>query len=106
MEPGQVHLVEEREGEQVPGEAVGVLRPERADWVVELLVLGQDALGGGRLGELGPQVAAALSAKGGTSWPDASYLAPLHPVLDWAADRALSELGRGQIFELRRFQFL
>ena len=47
------------------------------------------------------RLAAALSAKGGTSWPDASYLAPLHPVLDWAADRALSKLGRGEIFAFR-----
>lgn len=44
---------------------------------------------------------AARSAQEGSSWPDASYLAPLHPVLDWAADRALSKLGRGEIFAVR-----
>lgn len=36
-----------------------------------------------------------------SSWPDASYLAPLHPVLEWATDRALASLGRGQIFAVR-----
>ncbi|WP_346777602.1 helicase-related protein [Rhodococcus sp. HNM0563] len=43
-------------------------------------------------------------AKAGTStsaWPEAHYLAPLHPIIDWAADRALAELGRGQIFAVR-----
>ncbi|VFA81757.1 RNA polymerase-associated protein rapA [Gordonia paraffinivorans] len=43
-------------------------------------------------------------AKSGTStstWPEAHYLAPLHPIIDWAADRALAELGRNQIFAVR-----
>jgi superfamily II DNA or RNA helicase len=31
-----------------------------------------------------------------TSWPDALYLAPLHPVLDWAADRALARYARDE----------
>jgi superfamily II DNA or RNA helicase len=31
-----------------------------------------------------------------TSWPDALYLAPLHPVLDWAADRALAQFARDE----------
>jgi hypothetical protein len=30
------------------------------------------------------------------SWPDALYLAPLHPVLDWAADRALAQFARDE----------
>ena len=29
-------------------------------------------------------------------WPDAHYLGPLHPVLDWAADRALAVMDRGE----------
>jgi hypothetical protein len=33
-----------------------------------------------------------------TAWPEAHYLSPLHPALDWAADRALSSLGRNQVF--------
>jgi superfamily II DNA or RNA helicase len=45
---------------------------------------------------------AALEAARGpgehTLWPEAHYLAPLHPVLEWAADRALSQLGRNQVF--------
>ncbi len=41
------------------------------------------------------------AATGGTSWPEAHYLAALHPVLDWAADRALNTVGRQQIFAVR-----
>lgn len=44
---------------------------------------------------------AALLDRSGSSWPDAHYLSPLHPVLDWAADRALAKLGRGEIFAVR-----
>jgi superfamily II DNA or RNA helicase len=36
-----------------------------------------------------------------TTWPEAHYLGPLHPVLDWAADRALGQLGRNQVFAVR-----
>lgn len=45
----------------------------------------------------------ALQGKGvnGTTWPEAHYLGPLHPVLDWASDRALNALGRKQIFAIR-----
>ncbi len=32
-----------------------------------------------------------------TQWPTAHYLSPLHPVLDWAVDRALSQLGRNHV---------
>lgn len=45
---------------------------------------------------------AALEAARGagqyTLWPEAHYLSPLHPVLEWAADRALAQLGRNQVF--------
>ncbi|ROR93799.1 SNF2 domain-containing protein [Salana multivorans] len=47
------------------------------------------------------EIAAAREARGdtaSTSWPEAHYLAPLHPVLEWAADRALAALSRGQVF--------
>ncbi len=43
----------------------------------------------------------ALRDNTGSSWPDAHYLSPLHPVLDWASDRALAELGRNQVFAVR-----
>jgi hypothetical protein len=36
-----------------------------------------------------------------TTWPEAHYLGPLHPVLDWASDRALAALGRNQVFVIR-----
>ena len=29
------------------------------------------------------------------------YLGPLHPVIDWAADRAMASLGRNQVFAVR-----
>lgn len=49
------------------------------------------------------QLRAARQGKGinDTTWPEAHYLGPLHPVLDWASDRALSALGRNQIFAIR-----
>ncbi|MFI8523099.1 SNF2-related protein [Promicromonospora sukumoe] len=34
-------------------------------------------------------------------WPEGHYLAPLHPVLEWAGDRALAALGRNQVFAVR-----
>ena len=47
------------------------------------------------------RLAAALADKVGSSWPDAHYLAPLHPVLEWASDRALAQLGRNEVFAVR-----
>lgn len=32
-----------------------------------------------------------------SAWPDVHFLAPIHPVLDWAADRSVSRLGRNEI---------
>jgi hypothetical protein len=49
------------------------------------------------------QLRAAREGKGvnDTTWPEAHYLGPLHPVLDWASDRALTALGRNQVFAIR-----
>jgi len=49
------------------------------------------------------QLRAAKQGKGvdNTTWPEAHFLGPLHPVLDWASDRALSALGRNQVFAIR-----
>ncbi|HEY8588161.1 MAG TPA: helicase-related protein [Naasia sp.] len=47
------------------------------------------------------RLADALRDQIGSNWPDAHYLSPLHPVLGWAADRALSALGRNEIFAVR-----
>lgn len=46
---------------------------------------------------------AALKVKdaSGSSWPEAHFLGPLHPVLDWAADRALATLARNEVFAVR-----
>ncbi len=41
---------------------------------------------------------AALRDDTSSSWPAAHYLGPLHPVLDWAGERVLVALGRGEIF--------
>ena len=36
-----------------------------------------------------------------STWPEAHYLGALHPVVDWAADRALASLDRDSIFAVR-----
>ncbi|MTB89047.1 DEAD/DEAH box helicase [Aeromicrobium senzhongii] len=46
-------------------------------------------------------LADAMSDDSSSLWPEASYLAPLHPVLDWISDRALGSLGRNEIFAVR-----
>lgn len=40
----------------------------------------------------------ARSAESSSLWPEAHYLSPLHPSLEWAADRALEALGRNEVF--------
>jgi hypothetical protein len=47
------------------------------------------------------QLAAALSDESDSTWPEAHFLGPLHPVLEWASDRALASLGRNQVFAVR-----
>lgn len=47
---------------------------------------GQEALTDGR------------SQESTSLWPTAHFLAPLHPALEWAADRALASLGRNEVF--------
>lgn len=34
-------------------------------------------------------------------WPEAHYLGPLHPVLEWVGDRTLARLGREEVFVVR-----
>jgi hypothetical protein len=46
-------------------------------------------------------LADALADESGSSWPEAQYLGPLHPIIDWAADRAMASLGRNQVFAAR-----
>lgn len=43
------------------------------------------------------QLQAAREGDSEKSWPKAHFLGPLHPVSDWAADRALSSMGRREI---------
>ncbi len=40
----------------------------------------------------------ARSAESTSLWPEVHYLSPLHPALDWAADRAIAALGRNEVF--------
>src|SRR5699024_9693664 len=40
---------------------------------------------------------AARTGEDGSTWPSAHFLGPLHPVTDWAADRALSTMTRAEI---------
>ena len=40
----------------------------------------------------------ARAAESSSLWPRGHYLAPLHPALDWAADRVLAVLGRNEVF--------
>ena len=46
-------------------------------------------------------LAEALSDSSDSSWPEAHYLGPLHPVLEWAGDRVLARLGRSSVFAVR-----
>jgi superfamily II DNA or RNA helicase len=49
--------------------------------------------------EVGNAQLRAARDKASTSiWPEARYLSPLHPVLDWVADKVLSDLGRNEVF--------
>jgi superfamily II DNA or RNA helicase len=34
-------------------------------------------------------------------WPEAHYLGPLHPILEWASDRTLAKLARNEVFAIR-----
>lgn len=43
-------------------------------------------------------LADALTDDSDSTWPTAHYLSPMHPVLDWASDRALASLARNQVF--------
>ena len=43
----------------------------------------------------------ARTGQDGSTWPKAHFLGPLHPVTDWATDRALASLSAGQITAIR-----
>ncbi len=64
--------------------------------VLERLVLATDA------GKGKQELESALADQSTkTSWPEAHFLGPLHPVLDWASDRALASLARNQVYAVR-----
>lgn len=44
---------------------------------------------------------AALADDSGSSWPEAHFLGPLHPVIDWVSDRALAALSRNEVAAVR-----
>ncbi len=62
--------------------------------VRERLLLATTASKGARL------LAQALRDESDSSWPEAHYLGPLHPVLEWAGDRVLARLGRSSVFAI------
>ena len=43
----------------------------------------------------------ARTGQDGSTWPKAHFLGPLHPVTDWATDRALASLSAGQITAIK-----
>ena len=63
--------------------------------VQELLKLATSVAQGDKL------LMTALADKESSSWPEAHFLGPLHPVLDWATDRALARLERNSIYAVR-----
>lgn len=46
-------------------------------------------------------LALARGADSTSTWPEAHFLGPLHPVLDWIGDRALAKLNRNEVFAVR-----
>lgn len=63
--------------------------------VTEQLMLATTKAAGGR------ELANAVSGESSSSWPQAHFLGPLHPVLLWVGDRSLATLGRGEVFAVR-----
>jgi superfamily II DNA or RNA helicase len=47
------------------------------------------------------ELAQALTDESTSLWPEGHFLGPLHPVVEWACDRALGSLGRNQVFVVR-----
>lgn len=64
----------------------------RARQVTEHLRLATEA------GRARDSLSDALAEGSRSNWPEAHYLSPLHPALEWAADRALAALGRNEVF--------
>ena len=60
--------------------------------VTEKLMLATTPLSGNRA------LTRARSAESTSLWPEAHFLSPLHPCLEWAADRALESLGRNEVY--------
>nr|WP_286185623.1 helicase-related protein [Sphaerisporangium cinnabarinum] len=93
-----------------PHQAIASLKPPR-DLQQRLEVLPQSYLADRRVTEtlrLATSVAQgaqelrnAKSAESRSTWPEAHFLGPLHPIVDWASDRALASLGRNQVFAVR-----
>ena len=46
-------------------------------------------------------LSAALADDSASSWPEAHFLGPLHPVIDWVSDRALAALSRNEVAAVR-----
>ena len=98
------------EWKEYPGDSLAELSPTR-DLADRLAVLPQSYLAEREVvrrlvlattKERGVQdLVAARGEESNSLWPESSYIAPLHPVLDWASDRALASLSRYEIFIVR-----
>ncbi|MDT3443582.1 helicase-related protein [Pseudofrankia sp. BMG5.37] len=75
------------------GLAPSVRRPARTTAVPKS---GKGGAAVARKGDGAVSVREVLPAHGST-WPEAHFLSPLHPVLDWAADKVLAAMGRGEV---------
>jgi ERCC4-related helicase len=106
--PGLNHSAGGVEWREDPGHGTVQFSPQ-SDLKQRLAVLPQTYLSGRRVNDkimiaTTTQRAKAVLAEARdnpsstTLWPEAHYLGPLHPVLDWVSDRALGKLGRNEIF--------
>lgn len=51
--------------------------------------------------EAGQRALEAARSSEDTAWPASHFLGPLHPVLDWASDRALASISRNEVLAVR-----
>ncbi len=108
--PGSSHAAGGVAWRQFPQHAVVELEPP-PDLRQRLEVLPQSYLAGRKVAQKLKLATSAAQGKAelenarsdasSSLWPEAHYLAPLHPVVEWASDRALAELGRNEVFAVR-----
>ncbi|MGU3292511.1 helicase-related protein [Williamsia sp. M5A3_1d] len=78
-----------------PDDLINRFRDLPPDYLEEQDIAGRLRLTGSKSFAQGRLTRAQKAEK--TSWPDVHFLAPIHPVLDWAGDRAVGRFGRNEI---------